>query len=476
MAHPSPAHPLPNAADLATLERRIDTLHDEQSAFFRSGATLPQSFRERQLRALHGALAKHERNILEALRADLGKSEAEGYLSEAGFVMAEASHALRHLGVWMRRRKSWSPLLVGPSRSYVQAQPLGLNLIIAPWNYPVHLALAPLVGAIAAGNVAIIKPSELAPASSGVVDEIVSETFDEQYVAVVEGDAEVSQRLLAKHWDHVFFTGSTRVGKIVAHAAAEHLARCTLELGGKSPTIVMESADLDVAARRIVWGKFLNTGQTCVSPDYLLVHESVHDALLERMIAAVREFYGRDPKKSPDFGRIIDDHHFDRLCGLIDHDKVVLGGQVDPDERYIAPTLMDDVTMQDAVMGEEIFGPLMPIMRISSLEEAIDRVTKHPDPLALYLFSTDPDDERAVVERVSFGGGCINNVVAHLGDPKLPFGGIGTSGMGAYHGEHSFVTFSHMKGILRTGNFLDPRIKYPPYNETKASIFRKMLR
>jgi aldehyde dehydrogenase (NAD+) len=456
-------------ADLAALVAK-------QSQFFRSGKTLPRSFRTERLRALHAAVAKHEHELLDALRADLGRAHAESYFAEVGFVLSEITYALRHLGSWMRRRTSWSPLVVGPSRSYVTAQPLGLNLIIAPWNYPVHLSLAPLTGAIAAGNVAVVKPSELTPAASGLIARIVTETFDEAHVAVVEGDVSVSQRLLSLRWDHIFFTGSTRVGKIVAHAAAEHLARCTLELGGKSPVIVTESADLDVAAKRIIWGKFVNAGQTCVAPDYMLVHESVHDALLQRMTMTVREFYGANPRQSRDFARIVNEHHFDRLSSLIEDDKVVVGGETDRRDRYIAPTLMDDVNMDDAVMAEEIFGPILPIMPVSSLEQAIERVAERPNPLALYLFSTDPEEENAIVDRVSFGGGCINNTLAHLGDPKLPFGGIGASGIGAYHGEHSFVTFSHMKGILKTGNFLDPSVKYPPYNETKLGIFRKMLR
>jgi aldehyde dehydrogenase (NAD+) len=474
MAHGSSA-PTITPADHAPTAA-IEALHAAQQRLFASGKTLSRSFRTDRLRALHAAVARHERALLDALHADLGRSEVEGYWTEVGFVLADITHALRNLGAWMRRRTSWAPLVVAPSRSYIQAQPLGLNLIIGAWNYPVNLTLSPLVGAIAAGNVAIVKPSELAPASSEAVANLVAETFDEAHVAVVEGDLHVAQRLLAQRWDHIFFTGSTRVGKVVAHAAADHLARCTLELGGKSPVIVTESADLDVAAKRIVWGKLVNAGQTCVAPDYMLVHESVHDALLQRMTMAVREFYGANPRNSRDYARIVNEQHFDRLCSLIDDEKVVLGGETDRRERYIAPTFMDGVTMDDAVMAEEIFGPLLPIMPVASLEQAIERVSQRPNPLALYLFSTDPEEEDHVVERVSFGGGCINNTLAHLGDPKLPFGGIGASGTGAYHGEHSFVTFSHMKGILKTGNFLDPSVKYPPYTPTKMSIFRKMFR
>jgi aldehyde dehydrogenase (NAD+) len=473
MVHASSAHM--NTEDQRP-ESSMDALLAAQTRLFESGKTLPRSFRSDRLRALHAAVARHEQDLLDALHADLGRSHGEGYWTEIGVILSEVSHTLRNLGAWMRRRTSWSPLVLAPSRSYIQPQPLGRNLIIGAWNYPVQLTLVPLIGAIAAGNVAVLKPSELAPASSKAVAKLVADTFDEAHVAVVEGDHLVAQRLLEQRWDHIFFTGSTRVGKIVAHAAADHLARCTLELGGKSPVIVTESADLDVAAKRIVWGKFTNAGQTCVAPDYMLVHESVHEALLQRMTMAVREFYGANPRNSRDYGRIVNHHHFDRVSSLIDDDKVVLGGETDRRECYISPTLMDGVSMDDAVMAEEIFGPVLPIMPVASLEQAIERVGQRPNPLALYLFSTDPEEEDAVVERVSFGGGCINNTLAHLGDPKLPFGGIGASGTGAYHGEHSFVTFSHMKGILRTGNFLDPSVKYPPYNDTKVGIFRKMLR
>jgi aldehyde dehydrogenase (NAD+) len=473
MANGSPATPLSTAP--RDIDARIEAIHQKQADYFRSGATLKRSFRERQLGALLGAIERHEKKILDALHADLHKSEAEGYVTEVGFTTAELRHTLKHLASWMRPRKHFSPLAIAPSRSYLHAQPLGQNLIIAPWNYPMQLAVAPLIGALAAGNVAVIKPSELAPATSHVVAELVADTFDEQLVAVVEGGVEVSQKLLALRWDHIFFTGGTRVGKIVAHAAADHLARCTLELGGKSPTIVMDSADLDTAAKRIVWGKYTNAGQTCVAPDYLLVHESVREGLLQRMRSAVRAFYGEDPKVSPDYGRIINDNHYRRLTGLIDKDKVVLGGDADPSQRYIAPTIMDDVTMQDKAMEDEIFGPILPVVSVTSLDQAIEHVGERPNPLALYLFSSDPSDESAIVDRVSFGGGCINNTLVHLGDPKLPFGGIGSSGIGAYHGKYSFETFSHLKSMVKTANFLDPDVKYPPY-EGKLGIIRKLVK
>ena len=455
---------------------RIDDLIARQTRFFKSGATLPRAFREEQLRILLDAIIRKERLILDALHEDLRRSETEAYVSEIGYCTGEIRHTLKKLKSWMRPRRSLSPLAAGPSMSALHMQPLGLNLIIAPWNYPVQLALAPLIAAIAAGNVAVVKPSELAPASSAAVAELLGEAFSDEFVAVYDGGIEVSQALLQRRFDHIFFTGGTEVGRIVAKAGAEHLSRVTLELGGKSPTIVTESADLDTAAKRITWGKFFNAGQTCIAPDYVMVHASVRDALLERIDRAITEFYGEDPAQSPDYGRIINDRHFQRLSGMIDASKVRRGGETEASSRYIAPTVMTDVTLEDEVMSEEIFGPLMPVLEIRSLQEAIEIIEQRPNPLALYMFTTDSEDERAIVERVSFGGGCINNTLLHFSDPKLPFGGVGSSGVGAYHGRYGFEAFSHRKGVLKTGNFLDPDIKYPPYGEGKLNLLRKVVR
>ncbi len=470
-----PGQPATHLRDAATLDVRIDDLVRRQRAYFESGATLPRSFREQQLASLEHAIHKFEPKILEALHEDLRKSKVEAYGTEVGFVLAEARHTRKHVGRWMRGGSWFSPLLTAPSRSRLHYQPLGTNLIIAPWNYPFHLAFVPLIGAIAAGNVAVLKPSELSPATSAVTAELVRETFDEAFVAVVEGDVTVAQALLARQWDHLFFTGSTQVGRIVAKAGAEHLSRVTLELGGKSPAIVQPSAELDVTAKRLVWGKFTNAGQTCVAPDYLLVHSSVHDQLIEKMRAAVRTFYGADPRQSPDFGRIISPRHWKRLAGLIEADKVAIGGDTDEPDRYIGPTVMTDATMDDAAMAEEIFGPILPVMRYETLDEAIATIAKRPNPLALYLFTRDSNDEAPVIDRVSFGGGCINNTLVHMADPELPFGGIGQSGLGAHHGHYSFEAFSHRKGVLKTATFIDPSVKYPPYNDAKLSIVKKLL-
>jgi len=463
-----------NTMDGFAPKPRIEEIYRAQRTHFAEGRTRSRAAREQALRALLHAFETKEKLLIDALHADLHKSSPEAYITEIGFTTAEIKHTLKHLGGWMKASGSWSPLAVAPSRSTIHHQPLGLNLIIAPWNYPVQLAFAPLIGALAAGNVAVLKPSELAPASSAACAEIAREAFPEELVAVVEGGIETSQALLSRRWDHIFFTGGTNVGRIVARAGAEHLSRVTLELGGKSPTLVTASADIDVAARRIVWAKGINAGQTCVAPDYVLVDSAVHDDLIARMKVALRDFYGEDPKESPDYGRIINERHFNRLVELIDPKKVAHGGEHELAQRYIAPTLLTDVTIDDAVMADEIFGPLLPILRVDSLDEAITVVEERPQPLALYLFTKDRAEEQRVIEEVSFGGGCINNTLVHLADPNLPFGGVGTSGMGAYHGRHSFELFSHRKAVMKSATFLDPSIKYPPY-EGKMGLLRKLM-
>ncbi len=466
----------PVSANPTAVQENITRVLELQRAFFRRGATLPHSFREDQLRKFLDAVQRHEALILDAVQEDLHRSRTGAYLSEVGYITGEIRNTIKSLGKWMRPRKNFSPLATAPSRSALHYQPLGMTLIVAPWNYPVQLALAPLVGAIAAGNVCIVKPSELAPASSAAVKTIIDETFDESFVAAIEGGIETSQALLEHRWDHIFFTGGTEVGRIYARAGAEHLSRVTLELGGKSPTIVTDSAELDIAAKRIAWGKWFNTGQTCIAPDYVLVHRSVREQFVRKLGEAITEFYGADPQQSADYGRIINDRHFKRVAGLIDETKVVHGGRTDATDRYIAPTVMTDVTFEDAVMGEEIFGPILPVIDIESIDDAVERIEQRPNPLALYLFTTNPYDEAQIIDRVSFGGGCINNTLVHFSDHKLPFGGVGSSGIGAYHGHHSFEVFSHRKGVLKTGNFLDPSIKYPPYDQSKESMLRKLVR
>ncbi len=441
-------------------------LLDAQRALFEAGHTLPREFRETQLRALLAAILRREKRIEEALYADLHKPQYEAFAHETAMVTTEIKHSLKALRRWMKPARTVSPLIAQPSRSAVYPQPVGPSLILGAWNYPFQLSVQPLVAALGAGCPATVKPSELSPATSEVIAELVREVFSPELVAVVEGGAEVSQALLKLPWEHFFYTGGPTVGKIVAHAAAEHFARVTLELGGKSPTIVAPSANVEIAVRRIAWGKWINNGQTCIAPDYLLVHDALHDAVVDGLRSFVTEMYGDDPSTSKDYGRIVNDRHFARVASLIDPAKVAFGGQTDPASRYIAPTVMTGVTWDDAVMREEIFGPVLPVLRISSVREAIDHVRRAPNPLALYLFTEDDADRDLVVERVSFGGGCINNTGFHLSDPNLPFGGVRSSGIGAYHGKHGFDRFTHYKAVLESSAIkaLDLSLRYAPYD------------
>lgn len=474
-ASPRGQAPRPTRTVPETDAARIAEIRAAQRGYFKSGATLPRAFREEQLRSLCSALNKFESKIADALFEDLGKNAAQTYITEVGLTKSDCRRAIKKLGDWMKPQAKLPSIALAPAVTHLVPQPLGLNLVIAPWNYPVQLALAPLVGAIAAGNVAVVKPSEISAAASAVIAEIVAETFAPEYIACVTGGVSTATALLQPRWDHIFFTGSKTVGKIVAHAAAEHLSRVTLELGGKSPTIVTATADLDVAAKRIVFGKCTNAGQTCIAPDYVLVERSVHDGLVSRMTAAIKDFYGPDPSKAGDYGRIINDRHFARLRALIDDDKVVVGGACDPHTRYIAPTLMTGVTHDDPVMQEEIFGPILPVIAVDDLTEAIDLIERHPNPLALYLFTGEREDEQRVCDRVSFGDGCINQTLLQFADHNVPFGGVGQSGNGSYHGDASFYAFSHIKGVVKASNRLDLSLRYPPF-ENKMGMIRRIIR
>ena len=456
---------------MEAIERRFD----DQGRFFRSGATLPRAVREEHLRGLISAVERFESRILEASYADLRRNEVEARASEVDVVISEAKLALRKLKTWMRARRSLPPLMSWPGLGSSRMWPMGRNLIVSPWNYPFLLTVAPLVSCIAAGNVAILKPSEISSASADIIAELVRSTFSPDLVDVFLGGVDVSQALLGLPFDHIFFTGSPRVGKIVARAAAEHLTRVTLELGGKSPALVMPSADLDVAARRIALGKFFNTGQSCVAPDYVLAHQAVHDELLSRLERTIEAFFGADPERSPDYGRIVNDGHFERLVALVDPDRVVCGGTWDASERYIAPTLLSGVELDDQVMQEEIFGPLLPVLRVDDRDAAIEIMRRLPPPLALYLFTDDSEDERVLMQAVPFGGGCVNTTLLHFIDSSLPFGGVGNSGQGASHGEHGFRTFSHPQGIMQAGTFIDPKLRYPPYTPRKKAWIRRLM-
>lgn len=443
-----------------------------QQNYFASGATYPIEFRLEQLRRLKQAIQDYEREIVEAVRQDLGRPEFEGYF-EMG-ILDELSYTLKHLKRWAKPQKVSVPLTQMPGQAWVQPEPLGTVLIIGPWNYPFQLMISPLLGAIAAGNCAILKPSEIAPATSQVVAKLIGNTFPPNYVAVCEGGVDTAQALLQLKYDHIFFTGGTRVGKIVMQAAAQHLTPVTLELGGKSPCIVDGDVDIKTTAKRIIWGKFLNAGQTCVAPDYLLVQESVKPALMEAMKQVLQEFYGDDPAQSPDLSRIINEGQFDRLVGLLEDADIYLGGQYDRSRLYIAPTLLDNVQWEDAVMEEEIFGPILPVLTYGDIEAAIATINARSKPLALYIFSRKRQLQQRVLEATSSGGACINDVFVHLAVWKLPFGGVGDSGIGAYHGKHSFDRFSHQKSVLRKPFWLDIDWRYAPYAD-KLDLLKKAI-
>jgi aldehyde dehydrogenase (NAD+) len=441
---------------------------------FDSGVTRPAEWRLNQLRQLLRMLEDEEPRFLEALASDLGKCNAEGFIAETGFLMNEVKLAIKNLRRWMRPRRVKAPMIARPGKAKIYAEPLGVTLVIAPWNYPLQLALSPLMGALAAGNCAVVKPSEVAPATSAALAALVPKYLDRDAVVVVEGGVPETTALLEQRFDLVFYTGNGSVGRIVMQAAAKHLTPVVLELGGKSPCIVDRDVDLDVAVRRIVWAKFFNAGQTCVAPDYVLVHESIEKALLERLAKTVREFYGDDPQKSPDYARIVNGRHHARLTALLDSGKVFLGGKGDVDDRYLAPTILTDVALDSAVMADEIFGPILPVIPVPSIDAAIEIVSSRDKPLALYVFTNDAERGQRVISRTSSGGACVNDCMMHLGVPDLPFGGVGESGMGAYHGRASFEVFSHMKSVLHKPFYLDAPLRYPPYSEDKMKWVKRL--
>lgn len=450
-------------------------LLEKQQTYFRSGATRSLSFRVHQLETLKKILIEHEEELMSALYQDFKKPELEAYATEIGILHDEISFAIKKLRKWVKPKRVSGTLINFPSYNYTVAEPYGSVLIIAPWNYPVQLALLPMVGAIAAGNTVVIKPSELSPNTSSVLKKIMEAWFKEEYVAVVEGGVEVNQDLLNQNFDYIFFTGSTRVGKIVMEAASKHLTPVTLELGGKSPCIVDGTARIQTAAKRIVWGKYINAGQTCVAPDYVLVHSSIKNDLLQELKKSISEFYGVNPKLSPDYARIINQDHFKRLCSYLKDGDVYSGGRHDEEEFYIEPTILTNIKSNAKVMEEEIFGPILPVIEFKSISDAIHKVNSNPKPLALYLFTENKTTERLVLKECSFGGGAVNDVVAHLGNRHLPFGGVGNSGMGVYHGRSSFDTFSHTKSIMRKPTWLDVPFRYAPY-KGKLKWIRKILK
>lgn len=446
-----------------------------QRTFYQSGRTHSITFRLHQLHKLQQAIQKYEQEILNALYADLNKAPFEAYATEIGLVLGEISHTIKHLQRWVNPVRVRTPLVHFPSASTVYREPYGCVLILSPWNYPFQLTMTPLIGALAAGNCAMVKPSEYSVNTTAVMEKIIKEIYPPHLVFVVRGGREANRTLLDEPFDYIFFTGSVAVGKVVMEAAAKHLTPVTLELGGKSPCIVDETANIKLAAKRIIWGKLLNAGQTCVAPDYLLVHRSVKSALVRYMRHYIIQFYGRQPLQNRDYPKIINQKHFLRLKSLIAGGRVLAGGQSVPESLRIAPTILDQVTWDSPLMQEEIFGPLLPILEFDCLKEVITIINAHPKPLALYLFTTDKWREAAVMRNISFGGGCVNDTVIHVSHHGLPFGGVGASGMGQYHGKASFDTFTHEKSVMEKSNVLDMPFRYPPFTMPLA-LLKKLMK
>lgn len=459
-------------------ELYIKETFEMQRTFFDNGWTRDYGFRIEQLKKLKSAIKRNEKQIIEALYLDLHKPEYEAYTSEIGILYEEINVALKQLKHWMKPKKITTPLVLHPSQSTILYEPFGLVLIIGPWNYPFQLLMAPLIGAIAAGNCAMLKPSDQTKHVSDLVAKMIAETFPREYISVVQGPGSMVGPMLIERYafNHIFFTGSPNVGKQVAKMAAEHLTPVTLELGGKSPAIVDQTANLEVAAKRLVWAKYFNAGQTCVCPDYLLVHESVKEQFVEKLKQTIDAYYGEDPRVSDSFGRVINDRRVQVLKGLLAKGNIVHGGQVVEAERYVAPTLITDVTLEDPIMQEEIFGPILPILSYKTMPEALNIIRRNRYPLALYLFTENEGAEAFFLENVEFGGGCINNGIIHLVNSEMPFGGVGKSGMGRYHGKFSFDTFSHQKSIVKTGSWVDPDIKYPPYKGSKLKLAKQFMK
>ena len=457
-------------------EQEINAIVAAQRKYFQTGATLPVSFRIDALRRLYDAVSGSEKEIHDALRKDLGKSGFESYMCETGLVLEEISYMLKHVRRFAGEKRVRTPLAQFHSRSYKKPSPYGVTLIMSPWNYPFMLTLSPLVDALAAGNTAVVKPSAYSPCTSEVIRQILTKCFEPQYVSVVTGGRAENTCLLHEHFDYIFFTGSQSVGKEVMRSAADHLTPVTLELGGKSPCIVDQTANIRLAARRIVFGKYLNCGQTCVAPDYVYCHRSVRDRLIKEIVKQIRRQFGKKPLDNKNYGKIINEKHFDRILGLIDKEKVVFGGNSDRDALRIEPTVMDNVTFSDAVMQEEIFGPVMPVLTFDSLDEVIRNVNAMPHPLALYLFTSSKTAAKKVTARCGFGGGCINDTIIHLATTEMGFGGFGESGMGSYHGKTGFDTFTHYKSIVDKKTWLDLPMRYQPYRKMHEKMVRFFLK
>ena len=457
-----------------TSTERIEAVVKAQNEYFRTGATLDIKFRKEMLRKFQSAMLKWENRLCDALWTDLHKSYEEAYMTEISIVKGEIANHLAHIGKWARRRKACSPLKMFPSRSYVVKEPLGNSLIISPWNYPVQLLLNPLVGAISSGSTAVLKPSPYVPTVSKVIEEMITETFDEKYIAVVQGNRNVNADLLKQRWDVIFFTGSPALAKTVMSAAAQHLTPVILELGGKSPCIIDKTADIKRAAKRIAWGKTLNSGQTCIAPDYILIHKDVKDAFVKEFAEEIKVLHGEDIHADRHFVRMVNDKAFERVTGYMNDGKILYGGRHDAKTRFIEPTLIDNPALDSPVMTEEIFGPVFPVITMDDpfRESVIEFVTSREKPLAFYYFGKESDGWD-IIRRTSSGGGCINDVIMHIANENIPFGGVGNSGMGRYHGKESFDAFSHTRSIVATGTLIDLPFRYMPYK--MFGLVKKLL-
>ena len=455
---------------------QIEKIVQKQRAFFRTGKTIPLAYRKIALKRLARTIHDHENDIYAALKADLNKSETEAYMCEIGMTLAELTHMLKHMSCWAQKAYKRTPLAQFSATSFTIKEPYGVVLIMSPWNYPFLLTMGPLIGAIAAGNCAVVKPSAYAPATSQVIRMILRECFDEEYVAVVEGGRMENQALLDQRFDYIFFTGGVSVGKEVMAKAARHLTPVTLELGGKSPCIVDKTAKLDLAAKRIVFGKLLNCGQTCVAPDYILVDQAVKEEFIGYLKKWIMKMYGEKATENKAYVKMINQKHFDRVTGLIDPEKVVFGGGWNEETMQIEPTIMDNVTPEDAIMQEEIFGPVLPVISVGNMQEAERFICDREKPLALYLFTQDRKLADRFLKHVPFGGGCINDTIIHLATSHMGFGGVGNSGMGSYHGKKSFETFSHEKSIVKKHTWMDMPFRYAPYAGWQDKLIRMFLR
>ncbi|SDY96758.1 aldehyde dehydrogenase [Bacillus sp. 166amftsu] len=455
----------------------IPQLIQEHKQFFHNDYTRSLQFRLEQLEKLKKSIQKYENEVLSALYQDLHKSEFEAYAAEIGFAYNSINFIMKYLKRWMKPQKVKTPMHFLPSKSYIIKEPYGTVLIIGPFNYPFQSLIEPLIGAIAGGNCVVLKPSENAPNVAAVINKIMGETFDKRYIRVIEGDRETTSLLIHAPFDYIFFTGSVQVGKIVMEAAAKNLVPVTLELGGKAPAIVDETANLDIAAKRIIWGKFINAGQSCIAPDYVIVHKSVKGKLISKMKEIITSFYGSDVLKSNDYGRIINERQFDRLISILEQDRnyIVFGGNSSRSHLYIEPTILEVNSWDTAAMKEEIFGPILPIMDYNDLDEVIHMVNNQPKPLALYVFTENKNVEKQVLGRISFGGGCVNDTMSHMANLHLPFGGVGNAGFGAYHGKHSFDAFTHHKSILKKSSRVELGLVFPPYRN-KIEILRKIFK